>query len=388
MKFSLKSDSPAISVVIPCLNEEDTIGRCLQKLVKVVVSENIQMEVIVADNGSTDKSVEICEGFGVVVLEVKQRGYGSALKRGIEVAKAEYVLMADADDSYDFFELPTFYHEIKKDYDLAQGCRFPKGGGNILKGAMPWSHRYFGNPFFTYLVRSWFKSPVNDVYCGMRAFKKSFYSTLKMRSNGMEFATEMIIKAALVNAKTSEVPITLHKDGRIQHPPHLRTFRDGWKTLQFFFLCAPAKLFLFPGIIMIIFGLLGNIGGYFNAYAFGISLGAHTMLGASLFIICGHQAVLMHYLSVQASSILSINTKSKKKIVVANVKTTLVWIIFLLIGIGLWFKVFFNWYSVGFGELDYGTSMKLVIPGATLIFLSMQTLFFTFFKACLKLRNF
>ena len=298
----LSSENPDISVVIPCLNEEDTLGKCLSKLETVAKFKNFTIEVIVADNGSQDHSIDIASEFNVRVVKVSRKGYGAALMGGIEKTKAPFILMADADDSYDFLEIPKFFLKIKEGFDLVQGCRLPRGGGKIIKGAMPWTHRYIGNPLFTFLVRSWFSSPINDVYCGMRAFKKSFYDSLQMRCTGMEFATEMIIKAANSGAKTVEIPITLHKDGRIQHPPHLRTIRDGWKTLQFFLLCAPTKLFLVPGILMILLGTAAGCFGYSGSSFNNITLGCHTMLGGSLFIVSGFQAVLTSFLCTNLSS--------------------------------------------------------------------------------------
>ena len=382
----LSAENPDLSVVIPCLNEEDTLGTCLSKLETVAKNENFKLEVIVADNGSQDKSIRIASQFKARVVHVPRKGYGAALMGGIEQAKAPFVLMADADDSYDFLEVPKFFQKTKEGFDLVQGCRLPRGGGKIIKGAMPWSHRHIGNPLFTFLVRSWFNSPINDVYCGMRAFKKSFYDSLKMRCTGMEFATEMIIKAANFKAKTVEVPITLHKDGRIQHPPHLRTIRDGWKTLQFFLICAPSKLFLIPGLIMCLFGILGGILGYLGSSLGPVTLGAHTMLGSSLFVISGYQAVLMHLLSLELSQKLGMrssenNTFLQKLIMCQGARICL---LLLFSGVFLWGKVLLSWQSTNFGPLDYAMTMKIVIPGATLISLSLEMMTFTFFRSWIK----
>jgi len=386
MNNLLSSENPDISVVIPCLNEEDTLGACLSKLQTVARDEDFALEVIVADNGSQDKSIEIASKFNARVVQVSRKGYGAALMGGIEQSRAPFVLMADADDSYDFLALPKFFQKTKEGFDLIQGCRLPRGGGKINKGAMPWSHRHIGNPLFTFLARSWFGSPINDVYCGIRAFKKSFYDSLKMRCTGMEFATEMIIKAANSNAKTVEVPITLHKDGRIQHPPHLRTIRDGWKTLQFFLICAPSKLFLFPGAIMCLLGISGVTLGYLGSTFGTVTLGAHTMLGSSLFIISGYQAVLMHLLSLDLSQKLGMRSSENNTFLQKLITSQGIRICFLLLisGVFLWGKVFFSWQSTEFGSLDYGTTMKIVIPGATLISLSFEMLIFTFFRSWLK----
>ena len=382
----LSSENPDICVVIPCLNEEDTLGKCLSKLQTVAKNENFDLEVIVADNGSQDSSIDIASKFNVRIVHVSRKGYGAALMGGIEQAKAPFILMADADDSYDFLEMPKFFQKIKEGFDLVQGCRLPKGGGKIIKGAMPWSHRHIGNPLFTFLVRSWFRSPINDVYCGMRAFKKSFYDSLKMRCTGMEFATEMIIKAANSGAKTIEVPITLYKDGRIQHPPHLRTIRDGWKTLQFFLICAPSKLFLLPGLIMCSIGILGGVLGYIGSSLGQVTLGAHTMLGSSLFIISGYQAVLMHLLSLDISQKLGMS-RSENNSFLQKLISSLglrICLIQFLLGLFLWVKVFLSWQLTDYGQLDYAMTMKLVIPGATLISLSFEMMIFTFFRSWVR----
>ena len=385
MKKLLCPQNPDISVVIPCLNEEDTLGACLSKLETVANDENFSIEVIVADNGSKDTSIEIAAKFNTRIVQVSRKGYGAALMGGIEEAKAPLILMADADDSYDFLELPKFFQKAKEGFDLIQGCRLPGGGGRINKGAMPWSHRHIGNPLFTFLARNWFGSPINDVYCGMRAFKKSFYDSLKMRCTGMEFATEMIIKAANSGAKTAEVPITLHKDGRIQHPPHLRTIRDGWKTLQFFLICAPSKLFLFPGAIMFSLGISGVLLGYFGANLGSVTLGAHTMLGSSLFVISGYQAILMHLLSTDLSQKLEI--RRTKKSFLQNFVTShggKIVLFLLFSGLLLWGETLILWQSIGFGPLDYATTMKVVIPGAMLISLSFEMLIFIFFRSWIR----
>ena len=382
----LSAENPDLSVVIPCLNEEDTLGTCLSKLETVAKDENFQLEVIVADNGSQDKSIEIALRFNARVVQISRKGYGAALMGGIKEASAPFVLMADADDSYDFLELPKFFEKTKDEFDLVQGCRLPRGGGKINKGAMPWSHRYIGNPLFTFLVRSWFGSPINDVYCGMRAFKKSFYDSLKMRCTGMEFATEMIIKAANLGAKTVEVPITLHKDGRIQHPPHLRTIKDGWKTLQFFLLCAPSKLFLLPGLLMCSIGMLGGVLGYLGSSLGPITLGAHTMLGSSLLVISGYQAVIMHLLSLDLSQKLEISKMKKSFLqILLTSHSAKIGFFLLLSGVLLWGGTFISWQSTGFGPLDYGKTMKVVIPGATLISIALEMMIFTFFRLWVKL---
>src|SRR6516164_3339114 len=286
-----------VSVVIPCLNEAETLATCIEKAFTALQSEHIAGEVIVADNGSNDGSQEIAKKFGARVLHVESRGYGNALMQGISAARGQFIIMGDADDSYDFLELPSFVLKLRQGYDLVQGCRLPSGGGRILPGAMPFLHRVWGNPMFSFLAQRWFKAAVSDVYCGLRGFRKDFYTTLDQRCTGMEFATEMIIKASLRNGRIGEIPITLHPDGRKQHPPHLKTFRDGFRTLRFFLMCTPRRLFLRPGLILVALGLAGYAlampGLTFN----GMTFDAHTLLFASLAVICGYQSMMFAFIA-------------------------------------------------------------------------------------------
>ena len=191
---------------------------------------------------------------------------------GIDAARGRFVIMGDADDSYDFGEVPKFVERLREGYDLVQGCRLESGGGRVLPGAMPLLHRWFGNPMFSRIARRWFRAPVHDIYCGLRGFTKALYHRLDQRCTGMEFATEMIIKASLSGARISEVPITLHPDGRTSHPPHLNTFRDGWRTLRFFLMCTPRRLFLLPGLILVVLGLAG-----YTVAMPGMTIGRHDV---------------------------------------------------------------------------------------------------------------
>src|SRR5580692_5630725 len=250
------SDIVEITIVMPCLNEADTVAACIRKAQMGLERAGIKGEILIADNGSTDGSIEIAEKLGARVVPVKLKGYGNALKGGIEAARANWVIMGDADDSYDFSEIEGFVKKLREGNELVMGCRLSGGGGRVMPGAMPWSHRWIGNPMFTIMARHMFSSPINDVYCGLRAFTKELYHRLDLRCEGMEFATEMIIKASIHRAKIAETPITLHQDGRKAHAPHLKTFRDGWRTLRFFLIFSPRWLFLYPGILLVLLGAI------------------------------------------------------------------------------------------------------------------------------------
>src|SRR5882672_11125871 len=281
-----------VSVVMPCLNEADTIGTCIEKALRALRENNISGEVIIADNGSTDNSSAIATRLGARVVAVVEKGYGSALMGGIAAANGKYIIMGDADDSYDFLEIPSFVKSLRQGYDLVQGCRLPVGGGTIAPGAMPFLHRWWGNPMFSRMAQWWFATPVHDIYCGMRGFTKQLYERLDQRCTGMEFATEMIIKSSMCREKMAEVPITLHPDGRKAHAPHLRTFRDGWRTIRLFLLYSPRWLFLIPGLSLFLLGILGYVIALPGLTFAGVTFDAHTLLFASLAILSGYQAII------------------------------------------------------------------------------------------------
>ena len=232
-----------VSVVMPCLNEAETLATCIGKAQRAMLEANIAGEVVVADNGSSDGSIEIAERMGARVVNVRARGYGNALMGGIAVALGKYVVMGDADDSYDFGHIPRFVEELRKGADVVMGNRFR---GGIQKNAMPPLHRYFGNPALTRIGRLFFHSPVGDFYCGLRGFRKDAYERMGLRTTGMEFATEMVVKATLLEMRIAEVPTTLSPDGR-NRPPHLRTWRDGWRTCGSFCCTARGGCFFIRG---------------------------------------------------------------------------------------------------------------------------------------------
>jgi glycosyltransferase involved in cell wall biosynthesis len=384
--------APEVSVVMPCLNEADTLATCIQKAQRALASGGIHGEIVVADNGSTDGSQQIAEVLGARVVAVRARGYGNALMGGIAAARGRYVIMGDADDSYDFLEIPRFVDKLREGYDLVQGCRLPSGGGEVLPGAMPLLHRWWGNPMFSFLVRRWFgASQVHDVYCGLRGFTKAMYRRLDQRCTGMEFATEMIIKASLYNERTAEVPITLHPDGRKSHAPHLKTFRDGWRTLRFFLIYCPRWLFLIPGIVLVLGGLLGYGLVLPGLTIREVTFDAHTLLFASLAILCGYQSILFHVFAKTfaiGEGLLPHDAQLQRFYRVVNLERGLVAAAGLLaLGVTLLVLAVLKWRSVDFGDLDYSRTMRLVVPGVTATALGFQTVLSSFFVSVLGMHR-
>jgi glycosyltransferase involved in cell wall biosynthesis len=382
---------PELSVVMPCLNEADTLATCIGKAQRVFAEHDIAGEVVVADNGSDDGSIQIAEELGARVIHVERKGYGSALMGGIAAARGRFVLMGDADDSYDFLEIPKFMGPLRDGYELVQGCRLPSGGGRVLPGAMPPLHRWLGNPMLSALVRLMFRAPVNDTYCGMRGFTRELYDRLDQRCIGMEFATEMIIKSSLYGARIAEVPITLHPDGRKAHGPHLRTFRDGWRTLRFFLMYSPRWLFLVPGLILLGLGAIGYVLALPGTSLFGAQLGAHTLLAASLALLMGYQSILFALFSKTFAisvGLMPPDDRLEGFFEWATLERGLVLgATAMAIGLGLLVTTTLDWRSAGFGPLDYATTMRSVIPGVTLTILGFQTILSGFFVSILGMNR-
>ncbi len=381
-----------MSVVLPCLNEARTVGRCVEVAVRTLKENGIQGEVLVADNGSTDGSREIAERAGARVVPVSERGYGAALMGGIAAAKGRYVIMGDADESYDFAEIPRFLGPLRQEFDLVMGCRLPGGGGTVEPGAMPPLHRWLGNPVFTALARLWFGVPLHDVHCGLRAFRRDWHRTLDQRCTGMEFATEMVIKASKFDSRITEIPITLRPDNR-GRKPHLRTWRDGWRHLRFYMLYSPRWLFLIPGMLLMLAGAA--------IYAFaapaggraigGIRFDVHTLLFASIAIICGYQAVLFAVMSKTFAireGLMPEDTRLTRMYRWFNLETGLIaGALSFLLGLGLLGTAIWQWSSRDFGPLDYSQTMRIVIPGATLTMIGFQTVLSSFFLSILGMRS-
>lgn len=384
-------DDIELSIVMPCLNEADTLESCICKAQAAMREHAIAGEVIIADNGSTDQSVPIAQRLGARVVHVAAKGYGNALMGGIAAAGGRYIIMGDADDSYNFGEAPKFLVKLREGYELVQGCRLPKGGGTVMPGAMPRLHRWWGNPMFTALVRWWFAAPIHDVYCGLRGFTKKMYGELDLRCTGMEFATEMIIKASLYKRSIAEIPVTLHRDGRKTHAPHLKTFRDGWRTLRFFMMYSPRWLFLMPGALLVTLGVIGYAVALPGLHVGRVAFDAHTLLFASLSLLLGYQSILFAIFTKTfaiTEGLMPADPRMDRFFQIATLERgLLVGAAAMVAGLVLLVLAVVQWWQVGFGALDYARTMRVVIPGTTLTSLGFQTILSGFFVSILGMKR-
>jgi glycosyltransferase involved in cell wall biosynthesis len=382
---------PEVTVVMPCLNEADTVGTCIRKAQRALEEQGIAGEIILADNGSTDGSPQIAAGLGARVVAVPARGYGNALMGGIAAARGRFIIVGDADDSYDFGELPRFVDKLRQGYALVQGCRLPAGGGTVRPGAMPFLHRWLGNPLFSLLARLMFGAPISDVYCGLRGFTRDLYQRLELRCQGMEFATEMVIKSSLRREAIAEVPVTLHPDGRKAHAPHLRTFRDGWRTLRFFLIYSPGWLFFLPGLLLVLLGLLGYALAMPAVTIQGVTFDAHTLLVSSLALLLGYQAmgfaVIGKTVAVRDGLLPPDSRLDRFLSGVGLEKGLLLGSAAFLVGLALLLVAVQQWRLAEFGRLDYASTMRWVIPGVTLAALGFQTVMTSFLLCILGWRR-
>lgn len=385
------ADAIDLTIVMPCLNEAETLGGCIEKALLGIERSGTRGEILVADNGSEDDSVQIAEKLGARVVHVKKKGYGNALRGGIQAASGKWIIMGDADESYDFSETHRFVEKFQQGFELVAGCRLPRGGGKIQPGAMPFTHRWFGNPLFSRMARYMFAAPIHDVYCGLRGFTRELYDRLELQCDGMEFATEMIIKASLYGAHITEIPITLHPDGRKTHAPHLRTVRDGWRTLRFFLVFSPRWLFLVPGFIFALLGLAGYAVALPGLTIGGVTFDAHTLLFSSLAIMMGYQSVLFAICAKSFAIGEGLLPKDPRidrffKVIYLERGLAIGGLAFLagliLLGAAVW-----QWKAVHFGRLDYAVTMRWVIPGATLTALGFQTVLSSFFVSILGMKR-
>jgi len=377
-----------LSVVLPCLNEVETVGVCVRKALATLRESGISGEVIVADNGSSDGSQEIAESEGARVVYAERKGYGSALNAGILSARGQYVLMADSDDSYDFTHIPRFLEQLRAGNDLVMGNRFL---GGIAKNAMPGLHRYVGNPVLTAIGRLFFNSPCGDFHCGIRALKKGSFMRMGIRSTGMEFASEMVVKASLLGMKVTEVPTTLSPDGRTR-APHLRTWHDGWRHLRFLLMYSPKWLFLYPGITLIVLGLAGCAWLLPGPRALGgIGFDVHTLLYAFASLMLGFQLVAFAaFTKVFAitEGLLPEDPRFNRIFRWANLELGVVFGgILVIVGLGGSFWTVSHWAQESFGELDARYMLRLVMPAVFCLTLGVQITCSSFFLSILGLRR-
>jgi glycosyltransferase involved in cell wall biosynthesis len=380
-----------LSIVMPCLNEAETLGDCIAQARRTLEEHGIAGEIVVADNGSTDGSAEIGRRLGARVVHVGPQGYGSALMGGIEAARGKYVLIGDSDGSYDFSEAPRFLEKLREGYELVQGCRLKAGGGRILPGAMPALHRFWGNPMFSKMARLWFRAPIHDIHCGMRGLSRDLYSRLDQRCTGMEFASEMIIKSTLGGARITEVPITLRPDRRKSQRRHLRTFRDGWRHLRFFLLYSPRWLFLLPGALLVLLGLAGYAIAMPQRRIGGVVFDVHTLLFASLAVVAGYQSILFAVFTKIfgiTEGLLPQDRRMERLFRIVNLERGLLaGAVVMLAGLVLLLGAVNQWRLQGFGPLDYQRTMRWVIPGVTLTTVGFQTILSSFFLSVLGLNR-
>ncbi len=383
-----ETDSIELSVVMPCLNEAETLAACIVKAQQALEKAQISGEIIIADNGSTDGSREVAERLGAKVVPVAARGYGNALMGGIAAATGKYIIMGDADESYDFGQMSRFVDKLREGADLVMGNRFR---GGIEQNAMPLLHKYLGNPALTRIGRLFFHSPVGDFCCGMRAFRKDAYQKMDLRTTGMEFATEMVVKASLLTLRIAEVPTTLSPDGR-SRPPHLRTWRDGWRTLRFFLLYSPRWLFLYPGLALMLVGALVGLWLLPMPRTVGSAvIDVHTLVYAAVAVLLGFQAIAFAVFTKMFAVSEGLHPADPALDRLFRYVTLEVGLLagsaLTLAGLVTSFYAVGIWGSQHFGPLDYSHTMRLVIPAALFLTLGVQTVFASFFMSVLGLRR-
>jgi glycosyltransferase involved in cell wall biosynthesis len=383
--------SVELSIVIPCLNEAETLPRCIAKARQGLERAGVAGEILVADNGSDDGSIQIAEEHGARVERVAAKGYGSALRGGIAAARGRWIIMGDGDDSYDFSQIGGFVEKLRAGCDLVMGCRFPAGGGQIAPGAMPWKNRWLGNPMLSWIGRLFFHTPIHDFHCGLRGFSKEACERMQLVTTGMEFASEMVIKAALYGLRVGETPITLHKDGR-SRPPHLQPWRDGWRHLRFMLIYSPRWLFLLPGLWLAGGGTIGAALIFTKPRTLGsLHLEVGTLTVACLAVIVGVQLVAFAFYTkvfAVAEGLLPPDARFSRIFRVFTLeKGIAAGALVFLAGFGLLAWAVLAWQRTGFGMLPYAENLRRVVTASTLIAVGLEIIFSSFFLSVLGLKT-
>jgi glycosyltransferase involved in cell wall biosynthesis len=376
-----------LSIVMPCLNEARTVGACVAKALAYLGSRNINGEVIVADNGSTDGSQEIALNLGARVVPIASKGYGNALRAGIAAARGQFVIMGDSDDSYDFSGLQPFVEKLRTGYDLVLGNRFR---GGIAPGAMPALHKFFGNPLLTLVGRTLYKSPSKDFYCGLRGFRRDAIGLLQLDATGMEFALEMIVKASIHHLRITEVPTSLAVDGR-DRPSHLRSWRDGWRSLRLFLLLSPRAVFLYPGAAIFVLGLAGTALLFIRDVAVGnLVFAEHTMVLTAAALNIGFEAMLFwafaKVIAIQRGFLLSDAGFEKIRRIMSFERGLGLGAALILLGLAAFLAAIGKWSAVGFGQLTGGAALRLVIASSATMVLGTQIVYGSFLLYLLEYR--
>lgn len=373
--------SPEVTILMPCLNEAETLAGCIEAARMGLSDAGADGEILIADNGSSDGSQDIAAGLGARVLSVPQRGYGNALRAGMGDAQGRFIIMGDADLSYDFSRIAPFLERLRAGSDLVMGCRMPRGGGTVMPGAMPWKHRWIGNPVLTFIGRLLFRCPAHDFHCGLRGLSKEAFQRMDLRTGGMEFASEMVIKASLRGMKIDEVPITLHPDGR-SRPPHLRSWRDGWRHLRFMLLFSPRWLLFYPGMFFLIAG--GSL--FLRLLAGPLRIGnvcfdLNTLEVASLVMVLGYQMILFAIFArifCFTRGLLPAKAWLSRLFDFVTLERGLLGGgIVTLAGLGVILYAALGWAAAGFGNLDPFQATRTVMAGRSLASFGLQTILFS-----------
>jgi glycosyltransferase involved in cell wall biosynthesis len=377
-----------LTIVMPCLNEAETLEGCIVEARGFLEGNGIDGEVLIADNGSTDGSQEIARAAGARVVDVPERGYGAALIAGIAAARGRYVAMGDADGSYDFSSLGPFLAALDEGADLVMGDRF---AGGIQEGAMPPLHRYLGNPVLSWLGRRFFGVKVRDFHCGLRAFRRDRILELGLSSPGMEFASEMVARASMAGYRIEEVPTILRPDGRTR-APHLRTWRDGWRHLRFLLLYSPRWLFLYPGLVLLVAGLvLGLLIELKKATIGSVTFDVDALVGALGLVLVGVQAVLLHLLTSVFSARIGLRPlgpRMRRLVSGRSLEMGIgIGIVMVLGGVALLVVDVVEWSHLRFGDLNASSQLRLTVPAVALVVVGVQLVLNAFFLAILGIRT-